>query len=230
MQRHRIPLGDRPGSGLWAEIRFSEIADGDFQVKDPAPGLDRRRRDIIDAPWTWIKQVHGTTVLTVSEPGEHAGSEADGLITSEPGCPIAVTTADCGPVVLLAEHGIGVVHAGWRGLADGIIEKAGGQLASVGGGPVAALLGPCIGPAAYEFGSEELDLVADRLGPGVRGRTAQGTPALDLPAAVALACQQVGWPAPERPSCTSDRRWFSHRTRADRGRQTAVAWLTEDED
>ncbi|MGI9595982.1 MAG: polyphenol oxidase family protein [Acidimicrobiales bacterium] len=218
------------GSGLEARVCFTDASDGDFRVLEPAPGLEQRRRAIVDLPWTWIRQVHGSTVLRVDRPGHHAGAEADGLITTATGCPIAVTTADCAPLVLLAERGVGVVHAGWRGLAEGIIERAGEQLRSVAGRPVSALLGPCISPSAYEFGPRELAQVAQRFGSTVEGRTEDGQPALDVPAAVALACEQAGWPEPGRPPCTSDARWFSHRTRTDGGRQTVVAWLSDRED
>lgn len=210
-----------------AGVCFTEAADGDFRVLDAAPGVEDRRRSIVDLPWSWIRQVHGNTVLRVAEPGQHSGAEADGLYTTEVGAAIAVTTADCAPVILLAERGVAVVHAGWRGIVDGIIEQAATSLEEAAGAPVAAIVGPCIAPAAYEFGRQDLDQVRDRFGPSVESTTAAGTPALDVPAAVASACVAAGWPAPERPSCTSDPRWFSHRTRADRGRQTAVAWLIE---
>ncbi len=219
--RRRVTLND----DLEAAVCFTDTSDGDFRVSSPGPGLDERRRSIVDRPWSWVRQVHEATIVEVTRPGQHAGVEADGLVTAALGCPIAVTTADCAPVVLLAERGVAVVHAGWRGLAGGVIGVAAERLSEIGGAPVASLLGPCIGPGAYEFGAAELELVADRLGPGVDGRTVAGRPALDVPAAVASACRLAGWPAPERPACTSDPRWFSHRTRADDHRQTAVAWL-----
>ncbi|MGH1493605.1 MAG: polyphenol oxidase family protein [Acidimicrobiales bacterium] len=221
-----LPLGP----GLSVGVSFSDAEDGDFRVIDAAPGIEERRRAIVDAPWSWVRQVHGTTVLEVNEPGQHAGAEADGLLTTSLGTAIAVTTADCAPVVLLAERGVAVVHAGWRGLLGGIIEEAASRLSTLAGAPIGSLLGPCIAPAAYEFGRHDLDQVVARFGPAVESVTESGSPALDVPAAVALACVRAGWPGPERPACTSDPRWYSHRTRADRGRQTAVAWLIEDKD
>ena len=107
----------------------------------------------------------------------------------------------------------------------GIIERGAAMLREEAGQPVAAVLGPCIRPEAYRFGRAELDQVIARLGPTVESVTAAGDPALDVPAAVAVACARAGWPAPEAAACTSDDRWFSHRTRADRSRQTAVAWI-----
>ncbi|MEM9565097.1 MAG: polyphenol oxidase family protein [Actinomycetota bacterium] len=219
--RHTIELGD----DRQLRVVFTDTADGDFRVVDPTPGLDERRTRIAPEPWSWLVQVHGDLVHRVARPGQHAGAEGDGLLTTESGCPIAVTTADCAPVVLAAERGVAVIHAGWRGLSAGIVERAGAELRRVAGEPVAALLGPSISPAAYEFGADDLATVVDRYGPSVAATTSDGAPALDVPAGVAEACRRAGWAAPERPPCTSDTRWYSHRTRGDRARQTAVAWL-----
>lgn len=221
VERRTVQLDD----GMAVTVCFTDAGDGDFRVKDPQPGLAEAREAIIAAPWSWIVQVHEADVLTVEQSGQHAGAVADGLVTTSADCPIAVTTADCAPVVLIAERGIAVVHAGWRGLVAGIVEKAGAQLCEVAGAPVEAMLGPCIAPEDYEFGPAELAMMTDRFGTGVESTTSAGTPALDVPAAVGVACERAGWPAPERPSSTSDPRWFSHRTRGDLGRQTAVAWL-----
>jgi copper oxidase (laccase) domain-containing protein len=207
-------------------VLWTERSDGDFHVDGPAGELDGRRRALKDQPWTWLRQVHGNRVVEVTEPGQWAGTEADGAVTAVADAPLAVTTADCAPVVLVAERGVGVVHAGWRGLAAGIVQTAADRLRTVAGAPVAALVGPCIGPAAYEFSADDLAVVTTALGPAVVGRTGWGTSALDVPAAVASACRAADWPEPgDQPSCTSGERWFSHRTRADAGRQTTVAWF-----
>lgn len=221
-----VPLSD----GRTVQVRFTNASDGDFRVLDPMPGLEDRRDHLTGGlgPWSWLRQVHEATVLRVTSPGQHAGTEGDGLWTTETSCPVSVTTADCAPVVLVAERGVATVHAGWRGLVAGIVERAGEELTGAAGPPLAALLGPCISPAAYRFGPEELGRVVDRYGPGVASTTTDGAPALDVPAAVAAACEAAGWPAPPVPACTSDPRWFSHRARADRARQCAVAWIAND--
>lgn len=221
-------------------VAFTGRDDGDFRPLAPganpsaAPDPDhphlralaQRRQALVDAPWTWLRQVHGGRSVLVTRPGDQAGATADAAVTAVTGCPLAVTTADCAPVVLVAEAGVAVVHAGWRGLVAGVIASAGSQLRAVAGEPVVALLGPCIRPEAYEFGPDDLAQVVDGLGPEVRSQTAWGTPALDMPAAVASACQGAGWPQPaHNPACTSDSSWYSHRTRAEDGRQATVAWL-----
>lgn len=199
---------------------------GDFRVDGDQRELADRRRALHPGPWTWLRQVHGADVVEVHHPGGGAGSTADAAVTTTPGCPVAVTTADCAPLVLVAEAGVGVVHAGWRGAEAGVIGEAAHALARLGAGrPVASWLGPCIGPAGYEFGTEPLDRLAARFGPDVVGRTAWGAPALDLRAVVRAACREAGWAEPADPPCTTDQRWFSHRARGDTARQATVAWL-----
>ncbi len=214
-----------------AHVVFTSANDGDFRVNHP-PGSDdarrveARRRAVTPNPWTSLRQVHGSEVAVVGEPGEHDQAEADGAVTFRTGCAIAVTTADCAPVVLIGSCGIAVVHAGWRGAALGIVPVAADLLRSGGAEPVATIVGPCIQPAAYEFGTEELDDLATRFGEGLRASTADGGPALDLHALITTTTMDGGWPAPARSICTSDVSYFSHRTRSDRGRQATVAWLT----
>lgn len=180
------------------------------------------------APWTWLRQVHGPRVVTVDRPGAGAGEEADAAVTATSGAVLAVHTADCGPVALVAEGGaVAVAHAGWRGVAAGVLEDTVAAVRAAAGGPVHAVVGALIGPECYEFGAVDLDEVAGRLGDGVRAVTADGRPALDLPAAVAAALaaagvDEVGFVG----GCTacSDRH-YSHRARAEVGRQALLAWI-----
>lgn len=199
---------------------------GDFAVSGPQEDLITRRRAVVDLPWTWLRQVHGNDVVVVERPGAGAGETADAVVTDVPGAAIAVTTADCSPVVLVGSTAVGVAHAGWKGLLAGVIEATASALGDLGARPVATVLGPCIQPAAYEFGADDLAAMVDRFGPSVEGTTVSSTPALDMANAVAAACVESGWPAPPRPACTSDGDFFSHRTRGDAGRQTTVAWIT----
>lgn len=208
-------------------VVFTDRSDGDFSIHSDPTALERNRRSVIDRPWTWLHQIHGKEVVEVTEAGQWAGTQADGAATTTPLAPLAVMTADCAPVVLIAEQGFAVVHAGWRGLVAGVVEEAARKLADLqAAAPIDSLVGPCINAAAYEFSEADLSAAADRLGSAVRSETQWGTPALDVPAAVAAACERAGWPPPATaPACTSDDRWFSHRTRSEPGRQVAVAWL-----
>ncbi|MFV0258444.1 MAG: polyphenol oxidase family protein [Acidimicrobiales bacterium] len=216
---------DVPMVDTIARVVFTDRADGDYRVDGPASGLDELRRKVINESWTWLRQVHGAAVVTARTPGDGAGATADAAITTAVRVPIAVTTADCAPVVLVGDVGIGVAHAGWRGLVTGVVKHTAAALTAAGVRPRRTLLGPCIDPGHYEFSPADLDQVAAILGDEVRSVTPSGTPALDVPAAVAAACERAGWPRPDRPPATSDPTWFSHRVRADTGRQTTVAWL-----
>lgn len=206
-------------------VASTTVDDGDFAVSGSPLELRERRRSVVDLPWTWIRQVHGSDVVVVDHPGAGAGETADAVVTGVPGAAIAVTTADCSPVVLVGTTAVGVAHAGWKGLLAGVVESTASALDALGADPVATLLGPCIQPGAYEFGAADLAAMVDRFGAAVQGITDDATPALDMTNAVAAACVEAGWPAPVRPACTSGPGFFSHRTRGDAGRQTTVAWI-----
>jgi hypothetical protein len=209
------------------EHRFTGRPDGDLAVTGEHAALAARRAAIGPGPWTWLRQVHGADVVVVTEPGEHAGAAADAAVTAVAGAVLAVQTADCAPLLLVGDGGVGVVHAGWRGLVAGVVEAAAGALASLGAPPQRAVLGPCIRPRCYEFAGVELDQVAERYGSEVRARTSWGTPALDLAAGVAAACRGLGVELDDAGTCTacSPVHW-SHRARTDPQRQALVAWLT----
>jgi YfiH family protein len=101
----------------------------------------------------WLQQVHGRGIVDA----DHAapGAEGDGAVSGTPGTVCAVLTADCLPVLLCDRAGtrIGAVHAGWRGLAGGVIEAAVAML-KLPGSDLMAWLGPAIGPRAFEVGDD----------------------------------------------------------------------------
>jgi len=102
---------------------------------------------------TWLKQVHGVVVVDAALSGSEP--EADGAFATQPGAVCAVLTADCLPVLLCNREGtkVAALHAGWRGLAGGVIE-AGVKALGVPGSDLLAWLGPAIGPASFEVGPE----------------------------------------------------------------------------
>jgi YfiH family protein len=171
--------------------------------------------------------VHGADVVVVTEPGEHAGAEADAAVTAVPGCTLVVRTADCAPVVLTSANVVAVAHAGWRGVMAGVLENTVAAMRRLDpSSAITAVVGPHIGPECYEFGGDDLDTVAARCGDAVRGVTREGTPALDLGAAVAaaLAAQDVA-AADDYPctACEADR-YYSWRARRETARfATSVA-------
>jgi YfiH family protein len=166
-------------------------------------------------------------VVTVTSPGEHAGDPADAAVTAIPGAVLAVHTADCAPVFLVADGVVGVAHAGWRGLASGVLPATAAAMRELGAQDIRAVVGPLIRAECYEFGADDLDRVASVLGDEVRGLTAHGAPALDLRAGVerALRDAEVHEVLHEGDCTACGVDLFSHRARGDVGRQAAVVWL-----
>jgi YfiH family protein len=200
----RLEVG--PAVALWTD-RIGGVSGGRFATANAGYGrgddpgaVDENRRRIgaalggraaDPATWTCLHQVHGAEVAVAGRtPGETP--LADAAISTQGGTVLAVLTADCGPVALLAPGGAGAVHAGWRGVAAGVVEAAVDRLGGLAGEPVRAVIGPCIRPCCYEFGEDDLGPIRQRLGPEVAGRTRQGTLALDLPRAITLALRGAG--------------------------------------
>jgi len=162
---------------------------------DPVPGLAEggfRGRGLRGDPplpdpavAVRLGQVHGVRVAAA----EGAGSipETDGVVTRVPGLLLTVRTADCLPVILAApKDGVGLVHAGWRGLAAGVLEAAVARFARPGA--LRAVLGPAIGPCCFEVGPE----VAARFPEAVRPRRPR--PHVDLWAVAAARLRAAGLP------------------------------------
>jgi YfiH family protein len=133
------------------------------------PATVQKNRDALKAVLPnepiWLNQVHGTQVVDADEHGSGVPS-ADASVTSTPGRVLAIMTADCLPVLLASSDGkvVGAAHAGWRGLAAGVIEQtvalmrakqSNGEKAQA---EILAYLGPAIGPHAFEVGSEVRDI------------------------------------------------------------------------
>ena len=222
-----------PLSPSSAHITFTGRAEGDMghggaPVVTVAPDVAARRRAVVDLPWTWLHQIHGAGVVRVTRPGDGAGTKADAAVTAEEGCALAVLTADCAPVALAGNNGvIGVAHAGWRGVAAGVIEATVTEMEALGATAIEAVVGPCVHAECYEFSPADLDDVAHRLGDGVRSTTTAGAPALDLPAAVQGALRAAGVATiidvDICTACSPDH--FSWRARKELQRQATVVWL-----
>ena len=116
----------------------------------------------IGARPVFLKQVHGTRVVGLDEvPPDAPPIEADASVATRPGVACTVTVADCLPVLFAAGNAraVAAAHAGWRGLAGGVLERtlaAVCEAAGCGPGEVHAWLGACIGPAAFEVGADVL--------------------------------------------------------------------------
>jgi hypothetical protein len=125
---------------------------------DAAQNVERNRRIVREhlpqAP-RWLAQVHGAEVAMADDLADDANAMADAAVARKPGRVCAVLTADCMPIFLADEWGthVAVAHAGWRGMAAGVIENT---VAAMGSPPegLLAWMGPAIGPDAFEVGPE----------------------------------------------------------------------------
>jgi len=142
------------GAGRQATFSLDPRPDTDPDVLD---GNRRRLRAALALPSepVWLQQVHGTGVVDASRVATAPRPEADAAWTASPGIVCAVLTADCLPVVIADPGGaaVGVAHAGWRGLAAGVVEATVTAL-PVEASRLQAWLGPAIGPRAFEVGPE----------------------------------------------------------------------------
>jgi len=199
---------------------------------DPEAVAENRRRVAarlaLPSEPRWLEQVHGTTVLDLDR---DALAPADGAVTAQPGVVCAVLTADCLPVLLTDRGGnrVGVAHAGWRGLAAGVVENA---VAALGTSPaeILAWLGPAIGPRAFEVGDEVRAAfaaagfeTARAFVPNARGRWQA-----DLYALARQSLARAGVTAVYGGgACTyaDAERFFSHRREAPCGRMASLVWL-----
>jgi YfiH family protein len=223
------------GHVWFADRRFGNVADhvGDDDARVAAnrqrlaAELARNAPWVPDDPrrWVWLRQVHGAEVVLAGD-ASASGAEADAAVTATPGLPLAVVSADCVPVALATRTAVAAVHAGWRGLAAGVLERAVTAVRGGGdGGDVVAAVGPCIGPCHYAFGAEARDDLARRFGGSVAARTVDGEPAVDLRALTSVVLARAGVTDVDLSlcSCTFELdRWFSHRRDGVAGRQATI--------
>lgn len=213
------------------------------------------RAELPSAPH-WLRQVHGTGVLRIDDllPYGNATAErgrmveepeADAAVTGVRGAVLAVLTADCLPVVLAARGGgeVAVAHAGWRGLAAGVLERTVAAMHAAPGDLV-AWLGPAAGPGAYEVGAEVREaFVAGRPHTDAHDAAVTGDPDaeaafvptrpghwhVDLYALARQRLQAAGLSGDDIHGgglCTiTDRRFFSHRRDGRSGRIATLAWM-----
>jgi polyphenol oxidase len=196
-------------------VAFTLADDGDVRA-DP----DARRRVSVELgvsdDWATVRQVHGSEVVGVAAPGSAA--EADGMVSTVPGLPLAVFTADCLGVVITAERGVGVAHAGWRGMVAGVLKRTVEVMCDMGLTPLAAYVGPHIGPCCFEVGPE----VAERF-PGSRSSTNRQTTSVDLLDAARRQLDPL--PLWDAGSCSAhDPGHHSHRHSGTPARMAAIGW------
>ncbi len=180
----------------------------------------------------WLRQVHGTRVVDDAD-WDAAGPdpEADATITREPGVVLAVRTADCLPILLAAADGsaVAAIHAGWRGLAAGIIESTLLRWPAAFEG-THAWLGPAAGPSAYEVDAAVRSAFVDR-DPGANDAFSDSRPGhwwCDLPALARrrlAACGILRATGGDRCTIREADTFYSWRRAAESGRMATLVWI-----
>ncbi len=204
---------------------------GDHVGDDPLAVAANRaalRRDLPAEP-VWLSQVHGTRCVDAAT--ARPGAQADAGFTRQRGVVCAVLTADCLPVLLCDEKAtvVGIAHAGWRGLAAGVIETT---VAAMGepGGRLMAWLGPAIGAQAFEVGGEvrELFLAGDAAAADAFAAGAGGKWMCDIYRLARRRLHALGiYRIAGADFCTANdpQRFFSYRRDGVTGRMASLIWL-----
>ena len=201
--------------------RAGGVSDGPYtslnlgrKTGDDVDRVDENRRRACaeigaDAERLALNYQRHSTFVHRAHPGAR-GEPGDGLWTDEPGLPILAMSADCLPIALARVNGDGpavaVVHAGWRGLLEGIVDSA---VAALGGDTLVAAIGPAIGPCCYEVRDDVADPFRSRF-----GREILNGGRLDLWRAAEAALREAGVAQVKRfdlcTACNSEL-FFSHR-------------------
>lgn len=187
------PTATRGGYPVWSESWAG------VELRFAGRGLERTRDETLAAiepqggekapPVAALRQVHSARVVTVDTPGPHG--EGDALVTTARGLALSVITADCVPVLVATPAAVAAIHAGWRGLAAGVIPAALRELPGLAAG-ARAWLGPAIGPCCYEVSEEVAAEVTAASAPDAAVPGPAGRPHLDLRRAAALQLAAAG--------------------------------------
>jgi YfiH family protein len=208
---------------------------------DVAPALAENRRRLeqfLPSPPMWLNQVHGTAVASLTrETAILPAPVADAAVTGERDVVCAILTADCLPVLFAERNGaaVGIAHAGWRGLAAGVLEATVAALSELGAPreDIIAWLGPAIGPARFEVGAD----VRDAFCADDDGAAACFTPNgqakwhADLYGLARRRLARSGVTKVSGGGCctfTDEARFFSHRRDPGTGRMAATVWLARE--
>ncbi|WP_354353677.1 peptidoglycan editing factor PgeF [Variovorax boronicumulans] len=221
--------------------RYASLNLGDHVGDDPAHVRENRarlQRAAAVRP-VFLQQVHGTGVVSLdaAEDPVRDGTAADACTATTAGLACTIMVADCLPVLFADEagHRIAAAHAGWRGLAAGVLEQTFRRFdAGQGAAKVIAWLGPCIGPGAFEVGPEvkaAFEAHAPEAAHCFKAAPAPGKWLADLPALARQRLRAAGvdavygndggdaWCTVNNPS-----RFFSHRRDGVSGRFAALVW------
>ncbi|HEX2531506.1 MAG TPA: peptidoglycan editing factor PgeF [Burkholderiaceae bacterium] len=207
-----------------------------IHVGDQPDDVRRNRmllRGVLPSEPVWLSQVHGTAVVDAA--AATGIPRADACIAAAPGVVCAIQTADCLPVLFCDSGGkvVGAAHAGWRGLAHGVLENTVQAMRDRGAGEILAWLGPAIGPERFEVGEDVFAAFTANDGILRAGfRPIAGTPGKYLADIYFLARKKLERLDVRRcyggGFCTvaDRRRFYSYRRDRDTGRMASLIWLT----
>jgi polyphenol oxidase len=218
-----------------ARVLFTSRAHGNLSTQT-GDGHEHGREardtlcDGLDLDWLCAsRQVHGTFVqrveTVVGKRGDVVAIDADGHATTVSGVGAMVLTADCLPVALGSDGAVAMIHAGWRGLAAGVLEEGIAALRELGAdGAIEAVVGPGAGVCCYEVGPE-VHAAFGQDGPGAPHRNGKNIDLRGIARERLLAAGVARVHGAD--ACTiCDERFFSHRREGARaGRQAGIAWL-----
>ncbi len=212
---------------------ISDSDDGDFSLaQQPENYLAENQRKLYKGEWNWLTQEHGTEIVWLEDDERSLGIRGDALATISSQKVIAITVADCLPLLLIEQSGIlSLMHLGWRGIEGGLLEKTLQFIRSKSSEPITAILGPCIDTCCYEFGQNELRILVEKYGEKIVGRTNKGSIAFDMRACVKEILKSSNVEIKyEEDSCTKcDSRYWSFRADGTGKRQVMIAWKQEND-
>lgn len=195
--------------------------------------------DALEATPVWLNQVHGVTVVRLCAADAASGAvvhSADASVTTERGIACTAQVADCLPVLFAAPDGVavGAAHAGWRGLAHGVLEATVREVCEAAGCDPLRLqvwMGACIGPKQFEVGQDVLEAfgvsttagASPRFVPKGPGKWLADLPALARDRLISVGVRVISggtWCTVSEPS-----RFFSYRRDRVTGRMAAAVWI-----
>lgn len=195
-------------------------------------------RPLLPAEPGWLTQVHGSLVADAGAAARAAASggmlEADACIAAEPGVVCVIQTADCLPVLFCDRGGrvVGAAHAGWRGLAGGVLENTVARMREAGAGDILAWLGPAIGPSCFEVGDDVVRAFVEHDGGCASAFVPRaGTDAKHLADIYSLARRRLAAAGVDRvwggTRCTVSERgeFYSYRRDGVTGRMASLIWF-----
>lgn len=178
--------------------------------------------------WVFLNQTHCDSIFDVDNKKyfQENPPTADASITQQGTLPLVAMIADCGPLVLSCGEVMAVIHASAKTVASNLIEKTIQKIRKLdSNSELFALLGPCIHKENYEYKQEDLNVLARQLGEHIKGETAVGKPAFDLPSAIKFECAKSEASYRDLDIDTyANENYFSYRRDGITGRQCVIAW------